>query len=34
MKQRCKDVEKEAQDLITISKVSADLNANPFATLN
>lgn len=30
----CKEVEKEAQDLITISKISADLHASPFGTWN
>lgn len=34
MIQKCQKAEKEVQDLMTISKMSADLNANPFGTLN
>lgn len=32
--EECKEIEKETQELRTISKVSADLHANPFNTLN
>lgn len=31
---KCQNAEKEVQDLMTISKMSADLNSTPFGTLN
>lgn len=34
LEQRCKVIEEKTQELMTVSKVSADLKSNPFETLN